>query len=46
MTPSVAKVATVMLTRKVPSKVMNSPMNPEVPGRPTLARVNSMNTAA
>ena len=29
-----------------PSKVRNSPMKPEVPGSPTLASVNSRNTAA
>ena len=42
----VAKNATQVLTWKAPSRVRNSPTKPEVPGRPTLAMVNTMNTTA
>ena len=46
MTPNVATVATAVLILKVPISDRNSPTKPEVPGRPTLASVNTMNTAA
>ena len=41
-----AKVATAVLILNVPTRLKNSPMNPEVPGSPTLASVKTMNTAA
>ena len=46
MTPSVANIATQLLTRKALSSVRNSPTNPDVPGSPTLAMVKIMNTSA
>ena len=46
MVPSVAKVATQVLTRNVPMSVKNSPTKPDVPGRPTLAKVNTMKAKA
>ena len=46
MVPVVASVATQVLIWNVPINVRNSPMNPVVPGNPTLARVNTMKAAA
>ena len=46
ITPVVAKNDTVVLARKAPSSVRNSPTKPEVPGRPTLAMVKTMNATA
>ena len=46
MTPVAARVVTQVLTWNVPNMVRNSPMNPDVPGKPTLAMVKIMNTSA
>jgi len=46
MMPVVASTATQELTRKAPSRLKNSPTNPVVPGKPTLASVNSMKQKA
>ncbi len=46
MTPVVAKNTAQVLTRNVPIKVRNSPMNPDVPGSPTLAKVKIMKATA
>jgi len=39
MTPEVANSATQLLALKAPTSARNSPTKPEVPGRPTFARV-------
>jgi len=46
MTPVAASVATAVSTWKAPTNTKSSPTNPEVPGRPTFASVNTMNTRA
>ena len=46
ITPVVARNATQVLARNAPIRLRNSPTNPEVPGRPTLASVKTMNTKA
>ena len=45
-TAKAAKKATQLLTWKAPSSTRNSPTKPAVPGRPTEAKVNSMNMKA
>jgi hypothetical protein len=42
ITPVAPRTPTQVLTWKTPISVRNSPTKPEVPGRPTLAMVNSM----
>ena len=44
--PNDASAATVVLTLNAPTKVRNSPTNPLVPGKPTLAMVKTMKTKA
>lgn len=45
-TPNVAPNATQVLTWKTPTKIKNSPTKPDVPGRPTLAIVNTIKITA
>ena len=42
ITPDVAKSATQVLTLKIPTKVKNSPTKPDVPGKPTFAKVKNI----
>ncbi len=44
--PVAISAATQVLTLKVPTRTRISPTKPLVPGRPTEASMNSMNTVA
>ncbi len=46
ITPEAATAATQVFFWKTPISVRNSPIKPEVPGRPTLAMVKNMKISA